>query len=279
MSMKDGFKSMVEQLASSFEIPDITDVYFPEFRPGGQPKYDAFMAVFLQGGASGVSCVLVPDELKQSYGKLKPADFVGNNPAAWARHFGSDDPVTSMVSLACLNALCRHVITESGFPMDFETDSLGLLSAGRGDTVGMVGLFPQLVGRITQAGARLVVIEKKEQLVEHFTDATITLDPTALRDCNKVLCTSTTLLNNTIDEILGCCSKGAHISIVGPTAGFFPDPLFRRGVEVVGGTFVHDGALFYRLIRQGERWGPATRKFCFRKDRYQGAPVRRAVAP
>jgi len=263
---------MVDRLARSFEIPDIAGVYFPQFRKGGQPKYDGFMAVFLQGGASGVSCVLIPDEMEKEYACLQPSDFVGKNPAVWARNFGSDDPIVSMVSLACLNALCRYVISECAFPMDFETDSLGLLAAAQGDVVGMVGLFPQLVDRIKDAGASLVVIEKNEQLVEKFPDAAITLDPSALRDCNKILCTSTTLLNNTIEEILGYCSAGAQISIVGPTAGFFPDPLFKRGVDVVGGTFVHDGDLFFRLIQKGERWGPATRKFCFRKDRYPGAP-------
>lgn len=277
MSLTDDFRKMVDRFAGSFEIPNISNVYFPQFRKGGQPKYDGFMAIFLQGGASGVSFVLIPDELEKLYACLQPSDFVGKNPAVWARNFGSDDPITSMVSLACLNALCQYVITESAFPMDFDTDSLGLLSATRGDTVGMVGLFPQLVDRIKDAGAALVIIEKKEQLVEKFSDAAITLDPSALLDCNKILCTSTTLLNNTIEEILGYCSEGAQISIVGPTAGFFPDPLFERGVDVVGGTFVNDGDLFFRLIQKGERWGPATRKFCFRKDRYPGAPGNKVI--
>jgi len=91
---------------------------------------------------------------------------------------------------------------------------------------------------------------------------------TKLSKCNKILCTSTTILNNSLDEILAHCSPDAFISIIGPTAGYFPDPLFARGVDVVGGRVVKNGALFLQLIAEGKRWGDATRKTCFQKGTY-----------
>jgi len=92
-----------------------------------------------------------------------------------------------------------------------------------------------------------------------------------LSTCNKILCTSTTILNNSLDEILAHCSPAAFISIVGPMAGYFPDPLFARGVDVVGGRVVKNGELLLQLLAEKKRWGDATQKICFQKETYAGS--------
>ena len=134
----------------------------------------------------------------------------------------------------------------------------------------MVGLFSGLIKTIKKAGAELVVIEKNEGLIQKFPNLPITLDATKLSYCNKILCTSTTILNNSLDEILAHCSQDAFVSIIGPTAGYFPDPLFARGVDVLGGRVVKNGALLLQLLAERKRWGDATHKICFRKDTYAG---------
>ena len=116
----------------------------------------------------------------------------------------------------------------------------------------------------------MVVVEKKERLIQEYPHLSITLDATKLSTCNKILCTSTTLLNNSLDEILTHCSSDAFISIIGPTAGYFPDPFFARGVDVVGGRVVRNGALLLQLLAERKRWGDATQKICFRKETYAG---------
>jgi uncharacterized protein (DUF4213/DUF364 family) len=77
-------------------------------------------------------------------------------------------------------------------------------------------------------------------------------------------------LNNSLDEILAYCSPDAFISIIGPTAGYFPDPLFARGVDIVGGRVVKNDALFLQLLSERKRWGDATQRICFQKETYEG---------
>jgi uncharacterized protein (DUF4213/DUF364 family) len=134
----------------------------------------------------------------------------------------------------------------------------------------MVGLFSGLITTIKKANAELVVIEKNEQLIQQFPNLPITLDATKLSTCNKILCTSTTILNNSLDEILAHCSPDAFVSIIGPTAGYFPDPLFARGVDVVGGRIVKNGELFLQLLAEKKRWGDATQRTCFQSQTYAG---------
>jgi len=160
------------------------------------------------------------------------------------------------------------VMREAKFEVDSATDSLGLLSICEGDRVGMVGLFFGLTKTIRKANAKLVVIEKNDQMIQKYPNLPITLDATKLSTCNKILCTSTTILNDSLDEILAHCSPDAFVSIIGPTAGYFPDPLFARGVDVVGGRIVKNGAQFMQLLKERKRWGDATQMTCFQKETY-----------
>ena len=102
-------------------------------------------------------------------------------------------------------------------------------------------------------------------MIQKFPNLPITLDATKLGLCNKILCTGTTILNNTLDEILAHCSPDAFVSVIGPTAGYFPDPLFARGVDVVGGRVVKNGAQFMQLLAERKRWGDATQRTCFQR--------------
>ncbi len=270
MGLKDEFKKMVTELTKKFTLPPISNIFFPPFYRGGQPKDAQFMAICLEGGAAGISFVLLPDEKMEEYTALQPSDFVEKNPRGFALEFGNDNPVKEMISLAAINAICQHVMRETNFAVDYATDSLGLSSVSAGDRVGMVGLFSGLIKTIGKANAELVVIEKNEQLIQKFPNLPITLDATKLNTCNKILCTSTTILNNSLDEILAHCSPDAFVSIIGPTAGYFPDPLFDRGVDVVGGRIVKDGESFLQLLADRKRWGDATQRTCFQKQTYAG---------
>jgi uncharacterized protein (DUF4213/DUF364 family) len=269
MGLQDEFKKMITELTAKFKIPPIANIFFPPFSLGGQPKDAQFMGISLEGGAAGVSYVLLPDEKMEEYTALQTVDFIGKNPREFALEFGNDNPVKEMISLAAVNAICQHVIREADIAIDDATDSLGLLNVTAGDKIGMVGLFFGLTKKIEKAGADLVVIEKNEQLIQKFPDLHITVDPTKLSACNKILCTSTTILNNTLDEILAHCLPDAFVSIVGPTAGYIPDPLFARGVDVVGGRIVKDGEQFLQLLAERKRWGVATQRTCFQKETYK----------
>jgi len=228
------------------------------------------MAVSLESGATGISFVLLPDEKMEHYNTLKISDYIGKDPNIFALELGTEDPIKEMISLAAINAICQHVMRETNFTVESAVDSLGLLSVSAGDRIGMVGLFSGLVKTIRDTGAELVVIEKQERLIKKYPDLPITLDATKLRSCNKILCTSATILNNSLDEILTHCSSDSFISIIGPTAGYFPDPLFARGVDVVGGRVVKNGSHFMRLLAEGKHWGNTTQKTCFQRKTYTG---------
>lgn len=232
------------------------------------------MAMVLEGRACGISYLLLPEEKMEPYKSLEPRHFVGKDPEEFALEFGGEDPLKESINMAAINAICQYVMKESHFPFDKVTDSLGLLSVERGDRIGMVGLFFRLTETIKKAGAEMVIVERKDPLILKHRDLPITRDVTQLARCNKILCTSTTVLNHSLDEILAHCSPDAFVSVVGPSAGYFPDPLFARGVDVVGGRVVENSEEFLQCLERRTRWGNTTSRTCFQKETYQ-SPLER----
>ena len=103
-------------------------------------------------------------------------------------------------------------------------------------------------------GARVTVVELQEQLVRNEPNLEVTLDTSKLANCSRVIITGTTLLNHTIDNILGYCTNADQILMVGPTASCIPQPLFDRGITLMGGYQVTETDRFIDNWRAGKKW-------------------------
>ncbi|NIX00505.1 MAG: hypothetical protein GWN13_20090, partial [Phycisphaerae bacterium] len=86
-----------------------------------------------------------------------------------------------------------------------------------------------------------------EQWLQQDEAFEVTLSPERLKACNKIICTGTVLVNQTIDDLLPWFVNAEQISIVGPTVGCLPDPLFDRGITHLGGSVVLDKTRFIKL--------------------------------
>jgi uncharacterized protein (DUF4213/DUF364 family) len=78
------------------------------------------------------------------------------------------------------------------------------------------------------------------------------------------------LLNDSLDAMLSVCSTARSFALIGPGAGCLPDPLFARGVTLVGGTWIADGEAFLTALATGESWTSAARKVALRRADYPG---------
>jgi uncharacterized protein (DUF4213/DUF364 family) len=130
----------------------------------------------------------------------------------------------------------------------------------------MVGYFPPLVKQVREMGLPLTVIELDEQWLQNDDQFEVTLEPEKLKDCSKIICTGTVLVNQTIDDLLPHFSNAKQIFIVGPTVGCLPDPLFDRGITQLGGCTVLDNAKFLRLWAAQEKWRDSTRRYVLSRD-------------
>jgi uncharacterized protein (DUF4213/DUF364 family) len=174
------------------------------------------------------------------------------------------------LGFAAVNALTRRLYGRAGYVPPAAGGSIGDLDPSARDHVGMVGLFPPLVPRVLATGARLTVVELRPELVGARDGWHVTLDTTELARCNKILSTSTVLLNDTLDAVLEQCRGAERLALVGPGASCLPDPLFARGVTHLGGNWIVDAAAFKAALAAGRPWGSATRKVVVTPAGYPG---------
>ncbi|MBD3196011.1 MAG: hypothetical protein GF317_13215 [Candidatus Lokiarchaeota archaeon] len=271
MSISDEFVEIIHIINDRIKLPPIEEVFFPSvYHSNLNKKVSNFGAIKLKDGSIGIIYANLTNNIKKNASEIDLQKFSGDNPLELSKNFTSKDNFQKTLALGCINAISQHLLRLSNYKLDFTTDSLGYLQIENDDMVGMVGFFPPLVKKLENANTSLIIIEKRERLVQKNERWKVSLDPSELESCNKILCTATTILNESIDNILSYCKNAEKFSIIGPTAGFLPDPIFSRGVDVVGGTYITHPSLFMELIKKNEKWGPATRKYCLQKPQYPG---------
>lgn len=261
--------ALLERALAGHGAPKVRALYLPP-TPWDGTKDGEFGALELDDGSLGLSYVLLDGALDALVAGAHGERLLGADALEVAHWWAAGDGVRRTVGFAAVNALTRHVFDRVGYAPPDAVDSIGGLDPQPGEHIGMVGFFPPLVKQVTARGARLTVLELKSELAGARDDFHITLDPAALEACDKVLSTSTVLLNDTLDAVLAHCRNARAFAMIGPGASCLPDPLFARGVTLMGGAWIEDAEGFKRALAAGTPWGRHARKFALERAIYPG---------
>jgi uncharacterized protein (DUF4213/DUF364 family) len=240
----------------------------PMENPG---KEGEFCAVQLDDGSIGLAFTLLEDTLAVLHARNRRGTRAAGAAAAeLVRAYAAGDAPARTVGLATINALARRLWNRAGFVPDDSVDSFGSLALAPGDRLGMVGHFGSLIAQARALGVPVTVLELRPELVREEPGLLVTLDARRLAGCNKILSTSTLLLNDTFEQVGALWRDAEAVAIVGPSAGCPPDPLFAAGVSAVGTAWVADGEAFLAHVAAGEKWGASSRKVTLTPQRYPG---------
>jgi len=260
---------MIEYIAANVALPAIKSLYIPP-PEAAESKNGEFGVMTLEDGTVGLVYLLLSDTLAAIQSKEIAEGVVGKNPADIALAVEGGNEIDKALAMGAFNAISQFIFSRSGYELDFTTNALDEIEFSTTDRVGMVGFFPPLVQRLRERSIPLTVLELKEELVTVEENFEVTLNPDRLFECNKIICTATTLLNSSIDFLLGKCDPAAEIAVIGPTAGFLPDVLFKQGVDLVGGSKIPDSNRFIENCKKDQKWGETARKYCLTKQNYPG---------
>jgi uncharacterized protein (DUF4213/DUF364 family) len=177
-------------------------------------------------------------------------------------------PFSDVIRLATLNALSAPYLKHPHYIIGTGDDVTDYTSLFIDKRICMVGAIIPTLKRLKELGIKdVTIIDKKEATQAeadfgHFILVEETAE--ALAHCETALFTGASIANGTIEDLIRGTSKDAAIAVVGPTAGFVPDPLFRRNVTMVGTVAVIDSDLALDYLSEG---GGAYQLFkkCMRK--------------
>ena len=257
---------LIQKISREIEIPAVRRIATPS---NFQEKDGDCGAVILDDGSMGFFYVLLDDTFVRLQALQESNTANPLRPETISDGISRTDPGARALALGAINAISQHVMRNAGLRLR-HAGSLGGMTFDAADHVGLVGLFPSLAERFERDGVSFAVIEKRVELVENSPRYPVTLDPAELGGCNKILITASTLLNDTLDQILPHCGNASEIALIGPTAGCLPDLLFARGIHIVGSVAVVNPEVLPDRLQCGEPWGDTARKYVLLRDEYPG---------
>ncbi|MEW6380927.1 MAG: DUF364 domain-containing protein [bacterium] len=167
------------------------------------------------------------------------------------------NPLEKALGLATANALIAPgppLMTSS--PDDEENDAIGLINLTPQDKVAMIGLFSPLVSRIEKSGAALSIIERNETmrgvpLVHLPEDQETEIRRKILQECTVAIITATSILNDTLEEVLNGLGTPRHVLILGPSTPLCAEVFRGTPVTHLGGSAVLDEGKVMQIVSEG----------------------------
>ncbi len=152
--------------------------------------------------------------------------------------------LTRAVSIATLNALAETLWRRDGPPAGSEVrdgDAFDALPLLPGKRVALVGAFPPYLRKLRGRGEPFSILELdpatlRQDEMPFYVPAERA--PEIIPQVDVLIVTGTTLVNGSLDGLLGLLRPGAEAAVIGPTTTLVADPYRRRAVTVVGGTRV-----------------------------------------
>jgi uncharacterized protein (DUF4213/DUF364 family) len=272
--------ALLAQAFTRHAAPRVRALHLPPARPEDSTAGES-CAVELDDGSMGLSYVLYGQTLPAL--RLLQGAKVGQAALAGADALAllqgclqlptANEGVPRTLGFAVLNALAAHLMRRAGWRPPDAPDSIAGLDPQPGEHIGMVGFFKPLFKAVRERGARLTVLELREDLLGEHEGVQVTADPQMLTRCDKVLATGTLLLNGSLPGLLALAKQARRFALVGPSAGALPDALFAAGVTDLAGAWVEDGPGFAESLRCGEARGKTARKFLIRAGDWPGVGV------
>lgn len=168
-----------------------------------------------------------------------------------------DHPFAGVIRLATLNALSASLFADGRYLVDGGDDLSTMDALFRRRRVCMVGAIIPLLRRIKELQpAEVMIIDRKAAAKEEVRAGYGTFvapeeTARALGACETAVFTGASVANGSIGELLALTPADAAVAVVGPSAGFVPDPLFARNVALVGTAMITDIDRALHLLAEG----------------------------
>ncbi len=273
MSIASDYLQLMHTIGAKLQIPPVREIHIAAYE-ADPIKSSKFGALVLADGTIGLTYTGLGDDLAVLQNRSLYEPLIDQSPVQMAELYTHQEGWCKVLGMAAINAISQYLFSQANYVLPTANKTVTHLDFGRTDHVGMVGYFPPLVEQVREMGLPLTVIELDEQWLQDDDLFEVTLNPEKLNACNKIICTGTVLVNQTIDDLLPYFSNAEQTFIVGPTVGCLPDPLFDRGITQLGGCTVMDRARFLDLWAAQDRWRDTTRRYVLsRGSSYPGWPL------
>ncbi|NVM55550.1 MAG: DUF364 domain-containing protein [Candidatus Helarchaeota archaeon] len=149
----------------------------------------------------------------------------------------SNENLEKLIGISTLNAISQHILKEhsENYHFTFDTDPIDHIEFEETDRVVMIGGIKAFLPKLQELVEDFVVIDKRLNNTKLPYMKSLETTQDYLHQADIVLITGSAIANNTLETLLKWIKTAKEVAVVGPSAGFVPEPLFDRGVTIVSG--------------------------------------------
>ena len=167
----------------------------------------------------------------------------------------SEHPLEKSIGVAVVNVLSQMIMDNLPEKYRFEEGNfLDLLPIDhQSSKVGMIGNIEPFIPFLVKHSSSLVVVDDNPSLNPGVQEKgyCISRNMQDLADADIVIMTGSSVVVGDFDRAVEAAKTARFIGVVGPSAGWLPDPAFRRGINVVAGTKITDITRARHVILEG----------------------------
>ncbi len=222
-----------------------------------------FTGVKLSGGAGGL-CYTPIKSLPEavccpSSARVMPASgkLRGKKALEFLDEMPSNSPLKKTMGIAVLNALSMMCWKEKppvAYSIRTGVDATDEVTIQNDDYVVVVGAIVPVLKTLKQRNKPFGILEldpltlKADEMKYHIPPL---LAPEKIPQADVLIITGTTLINNTLEDLLRMKKPDARVIVMGPTASMLPGAFFKRGVGLLGGVIVTEPDRVLDVIAEG----------------------------
>ncbi len=268
--------ALARRLCAELEPPEITSLHLPP--PSADDEYrDEFGFVFLADGTAAPFYVSLPGTLAALHAHFPDPARVRLTLPQCLDALAGGSLAERALAIGAWNALGQHLFRRAGFSFP-RRGAAGDNGPRAGERIGMVGYFCPVIDRLVADGVDVLVVEQQPGRVPRRAGVVLSQDPASLEGCRLVYCTASTLINDSLEQVLSHCAGAEAVDLIGPTGSGLPDVVFGRGIRAVGGIAFADAEALREALARHESWSSAGCKYELTADNYPGVDALLAAA-
>jgi uncharacterized protein len=186
-----------------------------------------------------------------------PGKLKGRPAFDLAREALGDNGIRRAVGIAAMNALADTCWRRRPHPeteLRLGIDAFDATEIRTGDNVVVVGAFVPFLRELKRRRQPYLVLEQdpatlKADELPFFRPAEQAA--MVVPEADVLLITGTTLINDTLEELLALARPTAGVTMVGPTVSLLPDAFLRRGADILGTVRITDPDAFLDILAEG----------------------------
>ena len=276
MSISTEILAMASRLCAELSVPEIAGIYLPDLSAGDEFR-DEFGFVFLTDGSAAPFYVSLPGTLVHLHERYPNPEQARLSLSSCLEGLAGTSLPERALAVGAWNALSQFLIQRAGYRGP-PRGSAGGNQPRPGEQVGMVGYFCPIIDRLVEAGIEVLVIEQQPGRVPPRAHVELSEDLESLAQCRLVYCTASTLINDSLEQVLQCCANAEVVDLIGPTGSGLPDILFEHGIHAVGGVSFDDTAALREVLVRRESWVAVGNKYELTAANYPGFEALLAAA-